>query len=220
MDDSQLVQWDVIINEIKENDGSGQERYISTLIEIITDNVYKEGTYDCLDYFRERLEDIEGWQEIEHKVYTETNFYIKTIGLREVPEDKVVEEMQLLYGYFYHQLESEDYVCSETGFSEKLIKAMKWIFAYCEQAVLFRRISKRRFCSYVADYGKFSELFIEKLWDLFYNADDTVKKCIFMRHFFDLEVKVNYLLRGQDEMEEEINFLEYLLMDNSSDDEL
>lgn len=86
-------------------------------------------------------------------------------------------------------------------------------------AVIFRKISERRFCRYLADHGKFSDLLIRELWDLFHNAEDEVKKVIFMRYFFDLGVKVHSILRGQDEMGEEINFLEYLLLDHTEQQE-
>lgn len=214
-----MLQWDDIINEIRENDGNEQEERISQLVKMLIDNVYKEETYDCIKYFKEKLEDTEIWQEIEHKVYSKTNFYIRTTELRKLPEEEAVRIIQLLYEYIYNHHESEDYICNETGLANGLVKVIKRVFAYCESAVILQKISERRFCCYLVDYGKFSDFLIEELWNLFYNANDEVKNLIYMRYFFDLGVKVNYILRGQDEMAEEINFLEFLLLDNSDQPE-
>ena len=84
--------------------------------------------------------------------------------------------------------------------------------------MILRKISKRRFYSYLVEFGKFSEVLIEKLWNIFNGVDDSLKNIIFMRRFFDLELKVNYLLRGQDEIGEEINFLEFLLLDGQNEE--
>ncbi len=218
MDENQLLKWDSIVASIKENQGHERAEDISKFIEIITENIYTEETYDCMDYLKEKLEDTEVWQEIEHKVYSKTDFYIKTIELRKIPEDEVISKLELIYDYLYKQFESEEYITSKTGITEAFIKTVERVFTYCENVVILRKISKRRFYSYLVEFGKFSEVLIEKLWNIFNGVDDSLKNIIFMRRFFDLELKVNYLLRGQDEIGEEINFLEFLLLDGQNEE--
>lgn len=194
-----------------------KESAISGLIEQIVEYIYtNESDADgCMEYIAEKLDNPEIWQRIKSEVQSKTDFFIKTIELKRFSEDTAIEKIKSAYEYRYRQFENDDYICAEIALDKKQMRAIRCVFSYCEFSIILQHTSKRRFRVFLVEKGRFSEYFTDEIWDLFSDNRKDIEKLVYSRHLADLEMKVNYLMNGQDELKEELEFIEYLVIENS-----
>ena len=67
--------------------------------------------------------------------------------------------------------------------------------------------------------GKFTESMTETIWELFRHCRQDIQILIYSRHFANLEMKLNYLMNGQDDLKKEIDFVEFLLLEEGESSE-
>lgn len=217
MDNSQFLQWDIMLDRIMNSAEGDKESAISGLIEQIVEYIYtNESDADgCMEYIAEKLDNPEIWQRIKSEVQSKTDFFIKTIELKRFSEDTAIEKIKSAYEYRYRQFENDDYICAEIALDKKQMRAIRCVFSYCEFSIILQHTSKRRFRVFLVEKGRFSEYFTDEIWDLFSDNRKDIEKLVYSRHLADLEMKVNYLMNGQDELKEELEFIEYLVIENS-----
>lgn len=214
MDNSQFLQWDIIIDGINSED-SDMETNISHLVEVLIGHIYDNKSYECMEYVREKLESPEVWNRIESEVRSQTDFFIKTLAIKNMDDNIAIEKVKSAYGYRYKEYENDDYICEKVMLDKNQMKAIRCVFNYCEFSVILQRISKRRFQVFFVDKGKFKPFFMEELWNLFDGNRKDIESLIYSRHLADLEMKVNYLMNGQDEIKDELNFTQYLILQDT-----
>lgn len=217
MDNSQFLQWDIMLDRIMNSAEGDKESAISGLIEQIVEYIYtNESDADgCMEYIAEKLDNPEIWQRIKSEVQSKTDFFIKTIELKRFSEDTAIEKIKSAYEYRYRQFENDDYICAEIALDKKQMRAIRCVFSYCEFSIILQHTSKRRFRVFLVEKGRFSEYFTDEIWNLFSDNRKDIEKLVYSRHLADLEMKVNYLMNGQDELKEELEFIEYLVIENS-----
>ncbi len=59
----------------------------------------------------------------------------------------------------------------------------------------------------------------ETIWELFRHCRQDIQILIYSRHFANLEMKLNYLMNGQDDLKKEIDFVEFLLLEEGESSE-
>ena len=116
---------------------------------------------------------------------------------------------------WYFLLESKEYICSKEGFDPEQMRAVHCLFFQCEFSILLQRISKRRLLELLVGKGKFSKKFSEEIWALFDKDQEKLREVVMSRRLADLEMKLNYVVKGQNELREELDFIEYLLIEKS-----
>ena len=215
MDNSQFLQWDIMLDRIMNSAEGDKESAISGLIEQIVEYVYTNESDGCMEYIAEKLDNPEIWQRIKSEVQSKTDFFIKTIELKRFSEDTAIEKIKSAYEYRYRQFENDDYICAEIALDKKQMRAIRCVFSYCEFSIILQHTSKRRFKVFLVEKGRFSEYFTDEIWNLFSDNRKDIEKLVYSRHLADLEMKVNYLMNGQDELKEELEFIEYLVIENS-----
>ena len=67
--------------------------------------------------------------------------------------------------------------------------------------------------------GKFTESMTETIWELFRHCRQDIQILIYSRHFANLEMKLNFLMNGQDDLKKEIDFVEFLLLEEGESSE-
>lgn len=60
---------------------------------------------------------------------------------------------------------------------------------------------------FFVDKARFTENVMELIWCLFDGDRKNIESLVYSRHLADLEMKVNCLMNGQDELKEEMGFL-------------
>lgn len=203
------LQWDSMIHEI--NDSSEPETKISGLVDLLVENVYRTESYDCLKYIEDRLEDPDIWEMIKKRVYSRTDFYIRTILLKKMPEEMALEKIRAAYEYCYHQYEDDMFICDRLALDQQQMGAIRCVFRYCESSVILRRISERRFRSFFVDKAGFSETLAKEIRILFEADREATESLIFSRHLSELEMKMGYMMNEQDKLREDLDFIQYLL---------
>lgn len=212
MEKSQFLQWDIIIDEINNNEDADMEINISHLIEVLIEHIYDNKSYECMKYVREKLEVQEVWNRIEREVCSQTDFFIKTLAIKNMNDNIAIEKIKSVYEYRYKKYENDDYICEKVMLDKNQMKAIRCVFNYCEFSIILQKISKRRFQVFLVDKGKFKQFFMEEIWNLFDSNRKDIENLIYSRHLADLEMKVNYLMNGQDEIKDELNFTQYLIL--------
>lgn len=216
LDNDSFLQWNIIIDEITNSEGADKELAVSRMIEQIVEYIYKNESYECMDYINEKVENPEVWQRIVNEVRSKTDFFIRTVEVRKFSEDIAIEKIKSSYEYRYKQFENDDYICTELAIDGKQMKAIRCVFNYCGFSIILQHASKRRFKDFLVDKGKFSENITERIWSLFDSDRKNIEKLVYSRHLADLEMKVNCLMRDHDEQREEFAFIEYLIEKSNS----
>ena len=214
MDNCRFMQWEDLVKEINQNekDGKLQEKIVQ-LTDLMIRDVYENETYECINYIEEKIENADIWEDMEKKVRSQTDFYIRTLGLKKLPEDAAEAKIKTAYRLRYEEFENDEYICRQE------IQAIRCLFDYCEFSVVLQKISKRRFEAFLVERGKFTESMTETIWELFRHCRQDIQILIYSRHFANLEMKLNYLMNGQDDLKKEIDFVEFLLLEEGESSE-
>ncbi len=207
MDNCRFMQWEDLVKEINQNekDGKLQEKIVQ-LTDLMIRDVYENETYECINYIEEKIENADIWEDMEKKVRSQTDFYIRTLGLKKLPEDAAEAKIKTAYRLRYEEFENDEYICRQAKLNRQEIQAIRCLFDYCEFSVVLQKISKRRFEAFLVERGKFTESMTETIWELFRHCRQDIQILIYSRHFANLEMKLNYLMNGQDDLKKEIDF--------------
>ncbi len=220
MDNCRFMQWEDLVKEINQNekDGKLQEKIVQ-LTDLMIRDVYENETYECINYIEEKIENADIWEDMEKKVRSQTDFYIRTLGLKKLPEDAAEAKIKTAYRLRYEEFENDEYICRQGKLNRQEIQAIRCLFDYCEFSVVLQKISKRRFEAFLVERGKFTESMTETIWELFRHCRQDIQILIYSRHFANLEMKLNYLMNGQDDLKKEIDFVEFLLLEEGESSE-
>ena len=220
MDNCRFMQWEDLVKEINQNekDGKLQEKIVQ-LTDLMIRDVYENETYECINYIEEKIENADIWEDMEKKVRSQTDLYIRTLGLKKLPEDAAEAKIKTAYRLRYEEFENDEYICRQAKLNRQEIQAIRCLFDYCEFSVVLQKISKRRFEAFLVERGKFTESMTETIWELFRHCRQDIQILIYSRHFANLEMKLNYLMNGQDDLKKEIDFVEFLLLEEGESSE-
>ncbi len=220
MDNCRFMQWEDLVKEINQNekDGKLQEKIVQ-LTDLMIRDVYENETYECINYIEEKIENADIWEDMEKKVRSQTDFYIRTLGLKKLPEDAAEAKIKTAYRLRYEEFENDEHICRQAKLNRQEIQAIRCLFDYCEFSVVLQKISKRRFEAFLVERGKFTESMTETIWELFRHCRQDIQILIYSRHFANLEMKLNYLMNGQDDLKKEIDFVEFLLLEEGESSE-
>lgn len=199
-----------IINEEYEQNQE-DEKNISCLTQHLINFIYDDENYDCLKIVKDELEpDI--FDIIEREVRYQTDLFIKTSYIRKTDEKVIINLMKDIFKYQYKEFEDDEYICKSLNIDKEQMKAIRYFFNYCEFSVILKRVSKRIFRELVVGRGKIKEVIMDAMWDLFDNNRNDIKEIVCLRRLANLEMKVNYLMDQQEEMQEDLGFLQFLII--------
>ena len=164
MDNCRFMQWEDLVKEINQNekDGKLQEKIVQ-LTDLMIRDVYENETYECINYIEEKIENADIWEDMEKKVRSQTDFYIRTLGLKKLPEDAAEAKIKTAYRLRYEEFENDEYICRQAKLNRQEIQAIRCLFDYCEFSVVLQKISKRRFEAFLVERGKFTESMTETI---------------------------------------------------------
>lgn len=202
-----------IINEEYEQNQE-DEKNISCLTQHLINFIYDDENYDCLKIVKDELEpDI--FDIIEKEVRYQTDLFIKTSYIRKTDEKVIINLMKDIFKYQYKEFEDDEYICKCLNIDKEQMKAIRYFFNYCEFSVILKRVSKRIFRELVVGRGKIKEVIMDAMWDLFDNNRNDIKEIVCLRRLANLEMKVNYLMDQQEEMQEDLGFLQFLIIESN-----
>lgn len=202
-----------IINEEYEQNQE-DEKNISCLTQHIINFIYDDENYDCMKIVKDELEpDI--FDIIEREVRYQTDLFIKTSYIRKTDEKVIINLMKDIFKYQYKEFEDDEYICKSLNIDKEQMKAIRYFFNYCEFSVILKRVSKRIFRELVVGRGKIKEVIMDAMWDLFDNNRNDIKEIVCLRRLANLEMKVNYLMDQQEEMQEDLGFLQFLIIESN-----
>ena len=109
MDNCRFMQWEDLVKEINQNekDGKLQEKIVQ-LTDLMIRDVYENETYECINYIEEKIENADIWEDMEKKVRSQTDFYIRTLGLKKLPEDAAEAKIKTAYRLRYEEFENDE----------------------------------------------------------------------------------------------------------------
>lgn len=215
MEHYRILQWDEIMEGIENSGEEEREAKADQLVEQMIADVYEKGSFECMEYVEKTLGHLDIFKAIERKVHFQTDFFVKTAALKKMSEEEALRKINAAFLDWYFLLESKEYICSKEGFDPEQMRAVHCLFFQCEFSILLQRISKRRLLELLVGKGKFSKKFSEEIWALFDKDQEKLREVVMSRRLADLEMKLNYVVKGQNELREELDFIEYLLIEKS-----
>ena len=208
-----FVELEKLIKMVNENDEKNstiKDEYILRLIDKIIEFIYKDSSYDSLEYVETQINNMDDYAYIERTVKQKTELFIKTIELRKLPSEILLKYLKIIFDYKYNQFEDENYACEKENINSELVLAVECYFAYCESSMVLRKISQRRAKNLFCNKGRFSEEVFDLTWSLF--KSNNLDNQILLKNLADIQSRINGLLYTQNDIKSELLFIEYLIL--------
>lgn len=210
--DNLLIDMEKTIEE-----GTPCNELCNELAKLLTQYIYDCGSNDILRQLRDKYEKFFYWEQIEKRVRHKTDLFVRTAVIREREVSVVCEAIDCAFKNRYIDHETPQYLYKKNEDQIELLKAVYELFNYCEGYIILQMVSERRFSELIVERCRISDEIEKRLWDIFNTKRRELEKQIYFQRLVALDMKTNNLVNTNKEIQEELDYIEYLCFSFNND---
>ena len=147
------------------------------------------------------------WEPIENEVRSKTDSFLALTDFRKLPSELKTEYTERIFDIIYKEHENLQYAAETLDIEKKLMDSIFRLLTYCEDMIVIRRMSKRRFTETLHEITGIAKDEMDNLWDLYQEHSENIESFVHSKRLFYLERKINSMNR---QMARIIDYLDYI----------
>lgn len=210
------------INDIKrkyESDENDINEDINDFVTKLVSYIFDTEDEEILDELKDKCENYNLWESVEHLLYPQIIPFLRIKTLKHVDAGLIKKYIEMAFGNKYFDYETEEYFLSEYKIQKEVTESLFNLLIICENSIIMRMSSKRRFAIMVSERLKLDSEIIDFLWQEYDDNRDKIEKQVYYNRIMTLDMKINDILENQHDIIEELQFIEYLTMEGIDEEE-
>ncbi len=181
---------------------------VQTIVRIIRKQD-REFDFQVLETF---FQDSDFWDEIKNDVSRQTKEFLFMQPLRGIGAEERKIRYQDVFRILYEEHETIDYMSRELELDEKIATLYARVLRFSEDLILNFCISNRLFRIRFYNYCGLDAGDADFLWKLYSENRDRLEKIALKNRLNDINCKVSRLITQMKDVEERLDFLEYMML--------
>lgn len=195
---------------IEKKDSTNYDIRMNEFCEELVKYIYDNENDEIINTLKTEWDSIAFWESVHDKINSKISLFLQLKNIRNMPINEVHKLIELAFENKYYEHETEDYLVDNNKIKADIVQSLYQILNMCENAIIMQMISKRRFTELFQDRLRLNEL-SDLLWDLYFTNKDVLEKYIYYNKIATLDLKISNLIKNNENLINELEFVEYLI---------
>lgn len=159
------------------------------------------------------------WEEIKEDVSKQTQEFLYMQPLRKIGLEERKAGYREAFGILYEEYETVGYMSRKLGLDQKIATLYIRVLRFSEDLILNYCISKRLFHIRFRNYCGLDAEDADFLWELYSGEAGKLEKVALKNRLNDINYRVSRLVTQLEDIQERLDFLEYMMLSDEEDEQ-